>query len=185
MITCPTIHADSTLILQPTDDGSVYFNGNVNGFNLLCAGNIQGVTMFSLFSVTGKVTQALFSVNPYALPLSADPVQVYGYSSASGSLSYDYNAGTYTYLGSWTLPSLAFGQVAYFDVTALFTNGLGPYVGFNLQCAGVDEFCSLANNYGEPEELTLTIIPEPSTCVLVAMGIGVVLGGRRLRRCSG
>jgi hypothetical protein len=183
VITCPTTHADSTLILQPTADGSIAPNGNFNGWNLECTVDDQGVAIFSLSSVTGTVTQALLSVNPDSLPLWGNPVQVYGFSSDIGLLSSsDYNAGTF--IGSWTLPSLSFRQDAYFDVTALFTNGLGPYVGFNLRSAGVDVFCSLENNYGEPEELTLTTIPEPSTWVMVAMGIGVVLGGRRLHRSS-
>jgi len=183
VITCPTIHADSTQILNPTDDGSVYPNGNFLRFHLECTQDAQGVAIFPVYSVKGTVTQALLSVNPDSLPLSASPVQVYGFSTGSGSLSSsDYDAGTF--IGSWTLPDLGFRQDAYFDVTALFTNGFGPYVGFNLRCAGVDVFCSLQNNYGQPEQLTVTTIPEPSTWVMVAMGIGVVLGGRRLHRSS-
>ena len=124
---------------------------------------------FGLSPVKGTVTQAVLSVNPYGLPLWGNPIDVYGYGTQIGNLdASDYHAGTY--LGSWTLPDLGFGQDAYFDVTSLFSSLNASYAAFDLRSGGVDVLSSLGKNYGHPSELTITTIPEPSITALTGLG---------------
>jgi len=163
-------------VINPSDDGSIYDNGNVvTSAYLLCSGYIQGVAEYPIDSINGQIETATLSVNPNALPLMSPIVHVYGYSSTDGRLtSSDYNAGVF--LGDWTLPNLACGQDAYFDVTSFLKTVTTPYVGFNLRTASTDLFSSLEYNEGHPSQLTVTTVPEPATLLLFT------LGGLALRR---
>jgi hypothetical protein len=165
-------------VINPSDDGSIYDNGNVVTFAyLLCSGYIRGVVEFPTDSINGQITSATLSVNPYALPLWGPTVHVYGYSSTDGILtSSDYNAGIF--LGNWTLPDLGYGQDAYFDVTSFLKTVTTPYVGFNLRTDDTDVFSSLEYNYGHPSQLTVKTIPEPATLFLLTLG-GLFLRKRK------
>lgn len=158
--------------LQPSDDGYVTPNGSTSdgGYLLVGANGWDGVVKFQLPAISGTITQALFSVNPYGLPLFGNPIDVYGYGTQSGLLAAsDYHAGNY--LGSWTLPDLGFGQDAFFDVTGLLSAATDPFVAFNLRSGGVDVLSSRSINYGHPSELVITtIVPEPSALTIIAMG---------------
>jgi hypothetical protein len=150
-------------VINPSDDGSIYDNGNVVTFAyLLCSGYIRGVAEFPISAIIGQIEKATLSVNPYGLPLWGPVVHVYGYPSYDGRLtSSDYNAGVF--LGDWALPNLGYGEDAYFDVTAFMKTVTTPYVGFNLRTEGTDVFSSLEYNYGRPSQLSGVLIPEPST----------------------
>ena len=157
--------------INPSDDGSVYFNGSVDTTSYLAAASTyRGVVEFP--TISGPIATAFLSVNPYGLPLEDKSVSVYGYESSDGVLTgSDYNAGTL--LGVLVLSdSLGYGEDAFFDVTS-FLQGVGsPYVGFNLRTdSGSDVFSSLEYNYGHPAQLTVELIPEPSTGLLVMTGL--------------
>ena len=171
--------------LLPSDDGYVTPNNGINdgGYLLVGANGWDGVVKFSLSSVQGIITQATLTVNPYGLPLYGNPVDVYGRGDSSGLLATsDFGMGSY--LGSWTLPNLGYGQDASFDVTGLLSSLNTPFVAFNLRSGGVDVFSSLHYNYGHPSELIITTaVPEPSTISLLIMGF---LGAAwRLRKSTG
>ena len=172
--------------LLPSDDGYVTPSGSTSdgGYLLVGANGWDGIVKFMLSPVQGTITQALLAVNPYGLPLWGNPIDVYGYGSQSGLLqASDYHAGTY--LGSWTLPSLGYGQDAFFDVTSLFSTMNQPYAAFNLRSGGVDVLSSRNYNYGHPSELIITtVVPEPSTGVLfLAAGIAFFSAARRRLKC--
>ena len=173
----------STIVIGPSDDGSVYPNGNVVTIQYLLASiTIQGVVEFPMSSIASPITRAYLSVNPYGLPLWDLSVSMYGYESSDGALtSSDYNAGTF--LGTLMLPDrLNYGQDAFFDVTSFLQTVGGPYVGFNLRTdAGTDVFSSLESNYGHPAQLTVTMVPEPSTVLLLLSGILGLVGITRIR----
>jgi PEP-CTERM motif len=159
--------------LLPSDDGYVGPLGadDTDYMMIQVLTHCQADVKFQLPEIQGTITRALLSVNPYALPLWGNPVDVYGFGTSSGRLgASDYNAGIY--LGSWTLPGLNFGEEAYFDVTSLFSGINAPYVAFNLRSGGDDIFSSLKWNYGHPSELILTtVVPEPSTLWVLGGGV--------------
>lgn len=176
------------IVIDPTSDGAIYTCAGCNPVSngeLLVSGYIQGVVKFSSAGIDGVVESALLSVNPLALPLWGPIVDVYGYGTELGALdASDGFAGTF--LGSWTLPSLTYGQDAFFDVTSFVAGTNAPFVAFNLRTApgGTDVFSSLEQNYGHPAQLTVTTrsVPEPSTLGLFAAGIvGLGLIPRRRR----
>lgn len=173
------------IVISPSDDGSIYSSGSVSdSAYLLASGSIQAVTEFSTAQITGAVSEALLSVNPYGLPLWGPVVHVYGYESTDGQLtSSDYNAGTF--LGDWVLPSLGYGEAAFFDVTSFLSSVTSDFVGFNLRTdsGGTNVFSSLEYNYGSPSQLivtSVTNIPEPMTALLLLTGMfGLVLTRRK------
>ena len=77
------------LVIDPTSDGSLYVCPGCNvvsdGDYVVAAGYIQGDVKFASNSISGAVTQALLSLNPYALPLFGTEVSVYGYGTAIGA----------------------------------------------------------------------------------------------------
>ena len=174
------------IVINPVDDGSIYSSGSVSSSAyLMASGSIQAVAEFSTSDISGSVSQALLSVNPYGLPLWGSTVYVFGYYSFDGKLtSSDYDTGTF--LGEWGIPStLGYGEDTYFDVTS-FINGItSPYAGFNLRTdsGGTDVFSSIEYNYGHPAQLIVTSspVPEPATMLLLATGIAG-LAGSRIRR---
>jgi hypothetical protein len=175
----------NTVTNNPSQDGSVYFDGVVSlGAYVTCApGDIEGDVAFSLSSVTGTVTQALLSVNPYGLPLFGPHVSVYWSGNTNGLLAgTDYDSGTL--VGTFTLPSLGYGQPAYFDVTSIFSSVNTPYVEFDLRSDGTDVFSSTAYNYGRPSQLMITTVPEPSTAALTVAGILAVAFLKTRRSCK-
>lgn len=164
------------LTIDPTSDGSLYTCGGCNvvsdGAYVLTSGYIQGVVKFSSASITGTVTQAILTLNPYALPLWGTNVDVYGYGTTIGQLDLtDANAGTF--LGTLALPpNLGYGQDAFFDVTSFIASTNAPFLAFNLRSTDTDVFSSLEYNYGHPSQLLVTAaVPEPSTGLLLATGL--------------
>lgn len=177
--------ADS-LTLNPISDGSLYVCAGCNtvsdGGYVLAAGYIQGAVKFASPAITGKVTQAQLTLNPYGLPLWGDQVSIYGYGTSVGQLdASDADAGTL--IGTFTLPSLGYGQDAFFDVTQFVANTKAPFLAFNLRTNGTDVFSSTEYNYGHPAQLHITTaaVPEPGSYALILGGLAVV-GAMSLRR---
>jgi hypothetical protein len=166
----------SSLTINPSDDGSVGSSGSVdNSSYLMCTSGGRGIVEFPLAAVSEPISSAELSVNPYALPLWNPTIHVYGYASTDGVLtSSDYSAGTF--LGDWALPSLTFGQDAYFDVSAFLKTVSTPYVGFNLRVDSFspNTFSSLERNYGHPSQLSIVTIPEPATILLLGLGAAIL-----------
>jgi hypothetical protein len=170
----------TTYTIWPSGDASIYADGFVDNGNELGFGpyGTRGAMKFPLNSVHGLVaSQVLLAVNLYSLPIGSNPINVYGYGSQSGTLaSSDYNAGTL--LGSWSLPSLTFGQDAFYDITTFFNSINAPYLAINLRAPSGwqnDYFSSLEVNYGHPSELIITVVPEPGVPFLLLVGVIVVL----------
>lgn len=181
-------NATPIITINPTSDGSLYTCAGCNvvsdGAYVLASGYIQGAVKFSSAPITGSVTQAILTLNPYGLPLWGTNVDVYGYGTNIGTLDVtDANAGTF--LGTLVLPqNLGYGQDAFFDVTQLVQGIASPYIGFNLrtESGGTDVFSSLEYNYGHPSQLLVTMaVPEPSTLALMIASV-VAAGGLSLRR---
>lgn len=165
----------NALLIDPSDDGSIYSNGNVSdSAYLMASGSIQAVVEFSLSGVGSSVSSAQLSLNPYGLPLWDKTVDIFGFSSNDGILtSSDYNAGTL--LGTLTLrDDLTYGEDSFFDVTGFINSVSSSYVGFNLRTTGTDVFSSLEYNYGHSAQLNVenVDVPEPSTLAIMLLGLG-------------
>lgn len=164
----------AVVILFPTDDGTVYYNGTTinSAYVLASPGDTEGDIHFASFDASAD-TSIQLEINPYGEPLFGSQVYVYGFDNATAQLSgSDYNAGTL--LGTWNVAGLGFGQETYFDVTSFVKSVTGSYFGFELQSDGTDVFSSSAYNLGNPPELVVTV-PEPATGALVLMGFGGAL----------
>jgi hypothetical protein len=177
------LRADS-VTLNPVDDGSLY---TCNGCNpdpvrtyLLVAGYIVGEVDFSTAAFKGLVESAVFSVNPYGLPLFGPQLDVYGFASSSSTIS-EADLASPTLIGTWILPSsLGFGQDAFFDVTKFLQSVQTPYVDIILKnSGGTDVFSSTQYNYGHPSQLTV-VTPEPAAGALVLLGLPFVYLLRRV-----
>jgi hypothetical protein len=169
------------LTVDPVDDGSIYAVGSVVTIQYLLTGtSIRAVAEFPTVAITGPISSARLTVNPYGLGLGDLTLDVYAYSDGDGALSFaDYNRGTF--IGVWTLPStLGYGEDAYFDVTPFLQGASGAFVGFNLRSEGPgpDIFSSLENNYGHPAQLWITFVPEPAAAVLLLGALAPVLRAR-------
>jgi hypothetical protein len=165
------------LIVFPTDDGSVYFNRTTRDNTDVVTSpsvyyNIEGDIHFAAFNASADPSIQL-ELNPYAEPLDGNYVYVYGFDNTTALLNgSDYNAGTF--LGTWDVAGLGFGQETFFDVTSFVKSVTGPFFGFELQSDGPDVFSSSAENYGIPPELIVTT-PEPSAIALLAVGLSALL----------
>lgn len=179
------------ITIDPTSDGSLYVCDECNIVSddayVLVDGYIQGAIKFSSLPITGPISQAVLTLNPYGLPLWGPTVDVYGYGTSSGQLEEsDANAGTF--LGTLTLPpDLGFGEDAFFDVTSFLLNVSAPYIAFNLRSENTDVFSSLEYNYGHPSQLLITLaqtVPEPSSglALLATALAGCTFVVRRQRR---
>lgn len=169
------------VIVYPTDDGSVYYDGVTtdSAYVLAAPGDIEGDIHFAAFNASADSSIQL-EINPYGEPLFGSQVYVYGFDNATAQLNgSDYNAGTL--LGTWNVAGLGYGQETFFDVTSFVKSVTGPYFGFELQSDGTDVFSSSAYNLGNPPELIVTV-PEPSTLGLAVLGLGVALFSRQNRR---
>ena len=149
----------------PAACADIYSSGSVDtGVYLDAGSSIHGALEFAAFN-TSPNTSILLEVNPYALPLFATNVNVYGFDGGTGTLaSSNYNSGTL--IGVWTLPpGLNYGQAATFDVTAFVNSTKGPYFGFILTDSwirGAIFFSSTTENYGTPPELyVVSPVPAP------------------------
>jgi hypothetical protein len=129
---CGSTISAANIIINPTSDGSLYTCATCNvvsdGAYVFTFDYIQGEVKFSSAAITGTITQAFFTLNPYGLPLFGPNVDVYGYGTSIGQLDVtDANAGTF--LGTLVLPAnLGFGQDAFFDVTAFVANTQAPFL---------------------------------------------------------
>ena len=181
-MTSPAISHGGVLVIDPTSDGSLYVCPGCSivseGAYVLVSGYIQGDIKFASNSISGAVTQALLSLNPYGLPLFGNEVSVYGYGTAIGALD-DSDADAGVLLGVLILPAnLGYGEDAYFDVTSFVAGTNAPFLAFNLRTTDTDVFSSLEFNYGHPSQLlvTTTAIAEPAPVALLFAGL-FALGG--------
>lgn len=175
----------TTLVVNPADTGSLYTcNGcdpSPDRIYMTVGGYVVGEADFSTATFGGGVTKALFSVNPYALPLFGPQLEVYGYASQSSTISIS-DLNSPTYLGTWTLPAnLGYGDDAYFDVSAFVQSVKTPYLDIILKSNGSDQFSSLQHNYGHASQLTLTI-PEPAGFTLAFAGLATLVLRRRVTK---
>jgi hypothetical protein len=165
--------ASAQNILYPTDDGTVYsYGGTTDGLYVdSTPGQMEGDIHFASYNASADSSIEL-EINPYGEPLFGGQLSVYGFNSTSALLSgSDYNAGTF--LGTWSVGGLNYGQEGFFNVTAFVQSVQGPYFGFELQSDGADLFSSTAKNYGTPPELIVAgPVPEPSAVAL--MGVSMV-----------
>jgi hypothetical protein len=162
-------------VLNPTSDGTVY---SCNGCNsvfpdsyITIGGAAQGIVKFSSLSFPTDIAQATLSVNVYQLPFLASSILVYGYETAQSALSLsDVNAGTY--LGAFTLPpGLQQGQELFLDVTSFVQAANAAYVAFSFRAEDAILLSSLEFNRGRPSQLSISVVPEPSTYLLWAVGM--------------
>ena len=182
-----SLRADS-LTGNPVDNGSLYTcsgcNPAPNRSYVLVDGYIVGEVDFSTSSFKGQVASALFSVNPYALPLFGPELDVYGFASSSSTISQT-DLVSPTFIGTWTLPSnLGYGQDAFYDVTNFLQSVQTPYVDIILEnSGGTDVFSSTQYNYGHPSELTV-LTPEPAAGALLLLGFPFVYLLRKVRKSA-
>lgn len=171
----------ATVAINPSDDASLYTCAGCNILNnsgYIMVGNyMQGGVKFSTSAISGSITQAFLSVNPYSLTPAIPQIDVYGFTSSSGLITAtDVNTGIF--IGSWDLPSnLGHGQDAFFDVTSFLSNTNAPYVGFNLRAApsadvsSAGVFSSIEFNLGHPSQLTVSTVPIPGAIFLFMSGL--------------
>lgn len=162
------------LTINPSDDGSIYQNGGVSTGNYLTACEpIRGVMEFPTNRISFPVTEAYLSVNAYGTPLWDKTVEIYGYESSDGQLTFlDYDAGTF--LGTLIIPdTTGYNEDFIFEVTTFMQGISSPYVGFNLRTdyGEADVFSSLEYNYGHSSQLLVSPVPEPSVITLFAPGL--------------
>jgi hypothetical protein len=85
-----SLRADS-LTGNPVDNGSLYTCSGCNPAPsrsyVLVDGYIVGEVDFSTAPFQGQVQNALFSANPYGLPLFGPQLNVYGFASSSSTIS--------------------------------------------------------------------------------------------------
>jgi len=174
-------------IFVPVADGSVNSYGVYPSSDVIAGDGLEGDLQFASFNST-PYTSILLELNPYAEPLFASTLYVFGFDNASGVLSgSDYNAGTY--IGTWTIPlSLGYGQETFFDVTSFVKSATGSFFGFELRAPGLDEddFSSTGQDIFPPPEL-IASIPEPPSSSLIglAASIWAVLEIRsRVKSCA-
>ena len=179
VVSCIVSAADITI--NPTNDGYIHPNGSVNtsGY-VMVTDSYRGIIVFSTSQITKEVTHATLSINPYGMPVWIKQLAVSAYQrNDSEIVTSDYDAGVF--LGYWLLPEVyTYGQDAFFDVTQFMQEVSSPFVGFNLRAAttgSTDVFSSLEYNYGHPSQLTIALVPEPATLVLLALG-GMMLRQR-------
>ena len=189
-MTSPAISHGGVLVIDPTSDGSLYVCPGCNivseGDYVVVSGDIQGEVKFASNSISGTVTQALLSLNPYGLPLAGNEVSIYGYGTAIGALD-DSDANAGTLLGILILPAnLGYGEDVYFDVTAFVAATNAPFLAFNLRTTDTDVFSSLEFNYGHASQLLVTTstLAEPAPGALLLAGLAA-LGGVARRRPAG
>jgi hypothetical protein len=189
-MTTPAISHGGVLVIDPTSDGSLYVCPGCNivseGDYVVVSGDIQGDVKFASGSISGTVTQALLSLNPYALPLAGNEVSIYGYGTAIGALD-DSDANAGVLLGILVLPpNLGYGEDVYFDVTAFVAATSAPFLAFNLRTTDTDVFSSLEFNYGHASQLLVTTsaLAEPAPGVLLLAALAA-LGGVARRRPAG
>lgn len=170
-VACQSMASAGVITINPSDDGAVWSSGIVHtDMYLDVANNVTGVVEFPLAQVNGPIEVAFLSVNPYALPMWGNTIDVYGYESEDGVVTQsDAEAGTF--VGTWELPvDLGFGEDAFFEVTELLQGVSSPFVGFNLR-NGDASLSSLEYNYGHPAQLTITTPEPPMPIGATALGM--------------
>jgi hypothetical protein len=181
ILAAQTVRAASTIYL-PVSDGSMYSASDVVAGGYLGAeGSYEGDIHFQAFVPPSSSTISL-SLGLYGLPAWGINVQVYGYSTTEAIINgSDYNAGNL--LGTIVLPDnnhQDFRQYYTLDVTSFINSAAGPYFGFRLVTDGLDTFNSLNYYTGQPEELIVTTVPEPSSWNFAILGTGLgILSVRR------
>jgi len=186
-VTNPAVSQGGAIVIDPTSDGSLYVCAGCNivsdGDYVVASGYIQGDVKFASNSISGAVTQALLSLNPYGLPLHGNEVSIYGYGTAIGALD-DSDADAGVLLGILILPAnLGFGEDVFFDVTAFVAATNAPFLAFNLRTTDTDVFSSLEFNYGHASQLLVTTsaLAEPAPGALLLAGLAALAGVARRR----
>ncbi|HBG27726.1 MAG: hypothetical protein A2Y10_19215 [Planctomycetes bacterium GWF2_41_51] len=132
----------------------------------------QGVFAFPTSQITKPVANATLSISSYASKVLLTEIGVYGYENSDNSITLsDYNAGTF--IGIWDIPpNLSYGKDIFFDVTPFLQGADSSFVKFNLRgvSGSLGAFCSLDSNLGHPSQLTVTLVPEPTTIALMLLG---------------
>jgi hypothetical protein len=179
VVSCIVSAAD--IRINPTNDGYIHPNGSVNTSSYVMVTNsYRGIMVFSTSPITEEIAHASLSINPYATPVWIKQLAVYAYQKNDSEIvPSDYSAGVF--LGYWSLPEVyTHGQDDFFDVTQFMQGVSSSFVGFNLRAAttgATDVFSSLEYNYGHPSQLTIALVPEPATMLLLCVG-GVMVRKR-------
>lgn len=160
--------------ILPVVSADIYSSGVVLTNSYLdTAGNIHGGLEFAVFDAS-SYSSIMLALNPYALPLFALNVDVYGFDGGTG-IMYGSNFNSGTLIGTFVFPAnVTYGQVETFDVTRFVQSVKGPYFGFILQ-ACCDTFSSLSHNYGTPPELIAVRSTLPPALVAKQSGNEVVV----------
>jgi hypothetical protein len=139
--------------------------------------NAEGALVFSEFNSSAYSNVSL-EINPYGEPMWDSNLNVYGFSSTTGTFSPgEYGMGTY--LGTYTnLSSIGFGQEAFLNITSFVQSNTAPYFGILLQDPntadiGPDVLSSTRYNYGNPSEIIAS--PEPSSWMLALIASIVLM----------
>lgn len=119
--------------ILPVVSADIYSSGVVLTNSYLdTAGNIHGGLEFAVFDAS-SYSSIMLALNPYALPLFALNVDVYGFDGGTG-IMYGSNFNSGTLIGTFVFPAnVTYGQVETFDVTRFVQSVKGPYFGFILQ----------------------------------------------------
>lgn len=182
----------STVLLNPTDDGSFYTCSGCTKTPsttsyLLTAGYIRGGLKFKLPDLQHSIAGAHLSLNYYGLPAHGDGlIDVYGFGSSSGSLQYS-DAFAGSYIGTWDVPLAGHGQPISYDITELLQSVDAPFLGITLVTSpgSTHVFSSLENNYGSPAQITIEtadVAPIPAPASGIALVSAVLFGATVLRR---
>ncbi|MCK4998776.1 MAG: PEP-CTERM sorting domain-containing protein [Anaerohalosphaera sp.] len=168
-----TANAGVEYVINPSDDGTVTRSRVDNSHDLWSNFGEYGIVEFSLAVIPtdAEISKAMLSINPYALPLDDSGVMVFGYNSEDGKVTRSDYSTAATYVGTILFPdNVTWGQIGYIDITDFMLDVESPYVGFKLVTTSLDIFSSLEHNYGKPSQLTITLVPEPASILLLAAG---------------
>jgi hypothetical protein len=129
---------------------------------------------FPISGIQGDVTSAMLSVSPFALPNTDSTLSLNGYESTTPFLSGPVTS--FFDIGTRYIPlNMQFGDYWDLDVTDFIRSVTLPYVEIDITSS--DSFTT-----GARLRVTTTPVPEPSSFVCLAVGLGVTLIASRYRR---